>query len=60
MYVRVARKSNAIVRGTTKVRELSSKVQERGLELHEHVTRREEEYVGKKMVKIDVDGRRRK
>ena len=38
---------NERIRGTTKVGEITKKVQERGLKWYGHVMRREEHYVGK-------------
>ena len=41
-------------RGTTKVGEISKKVQESRLKWYGHVLRREEEYVGKRVVGMEV------
>ena len=50
---------NDIIRGTTKVGEISKKVQESRLKCCGHVSRREEEYVGKRVkvmeLIIDID-----
>ena len=46
------------IRGTTKVGEISENVQESRLKWYRHVMRREEEYMGKKM--MDVTGQRGK
>ena len=43
---KVARMRNKRIRWTTKVGEISKRVQERRLKLYGHVMRREEEYVG--------------
>ena len=39
--------------------EISKKVQERRLKWYGHVTRRDEEYVRKRVMRLDVDVRRR-
>ena len=51
-----------IIGGTMKMGEVSMKVQERRLEWYGHVVRREEECdnEGKRMMRMDVEGRRRK
>ena len=49
---------NEIIRGTTKVGEISKKVQESRLKWHGHMLRREYEYVGKRV--IEVPGKRRR
>ena len=41
---------NERIRGTTKVGEISKKVQESRLKRHGHVLRRQEEYAGKRVV----------
>ena len=51
---------NERIRGTTKVGEISNKVQEIRLKWYGHVMRRDEEYVGKSVMMMDVEGRRRK
>ena len=51
---------NERIRGTTKVGEISKKVQERRLMWYGHVMRRYQEHVGKRVMRIDVQGRRRK
>ena len=38
--------------GTANVGEISKKVQESGLKLNGHVSRREEEYVGKRVMEV--------
>ena len=50
---------NERIRGTSKLGEISKKVQESRLKWHRHVMRMDEEYVGDQMV-MDVEGRRRK
>ena len=47
------------IRWATKVGEIS-KGQERGLKWYEHVMRRDEEYMEKRVVRMDAEGRRRK
>ena len=51
---------NARIRGTTKVGEISKKVQESRLKWHGHVLRREDEYVGKRVMGVEVPGERRR
>ena len=46
--------------GTEKVGEISKKVQENGLKLYEHVSRRQDEYVGKRVMVMEVPGNRRR
>ena len=47
-------------RGTTKVGEISKKVQESRLKWYGHVLRRYEEYVGKRVLVMEVPGKRRR
>ena len=47
---------NERIRGTTKVGEISKKVQKSRLKWYRHVLRREEEYVGK--IVMEVPGKR--
>ena len=51
---------NERIRGTTKVGEMSKKVQERRLKWYGHVLRREDEYVAKRVVVLEVPGKRRR
>ena len=51
---------NERIRGTTKVREISKKVQESRLEWYGHAVRRVDEYVGKRVVGMKVPGKRRR
>ena len=51
---------NERIRGTTKVGEISKKVQESRLKWHGHVLRREDEYVGKRVMGMEVPGKRRR
>ena len=48
------------IRGTTKVGEISKKVQESRLKWYGHVSRREDEYVGKRVLGMAVPGKRRR
>ena len=47
-------------RGTTKVGEISKNVQESRLKWYGHVSRREDEYVGKRVMGMEVPGKRRR
>ena len=51
---------NERIRGTTKVGEISKKVQESRLKWYGHVLRREDEYVGKRVTGMEVPGKRRR
>ena len=51
---------NERIRGTTKVGEISKKVQESRLKWYGHVLRREDEYVCKKLMAMEVLGKRRR
>ena len=51
---------NERIRGTTKVGEISKKVQENRLKWYGHVLRREDEYVGKRVMGVEVPGERRR
>ncbi|KAK3894199.1 hypothetical protein Pcinc_002033 [Petrolisthes cinctipes] len=51
---------NKRIRGTTKVIEISKKVQERRLQWYGHVMRREENNIAKKVMNIEVEGRRKR
>ena len=51
---------NERIRGTTKVGEISKKVQESRLKRYGHVLRREDEYVGKRVMAMEVPGKRRR
>ena len=51
---------NEKIRGSTKVGEISKKVQERRMRWYGHVVRRDEEYVGKRSMGIEVQGSRRR
>ena len=49
---------NERIRGTTKVGEITKKVQERRLKWYGQVMRREERYVGRRAIEMKVHGRR--
>ena len=51
---------NERIRGTTKVGELSKKVQESRLKWYGHVLRREDEYVGKRLMVMEMPGKRKR
>ena len=51
---------NERIRGTTKVGEISKKVQESRLKWYGHVLRREDECVGKRVMGMEVPGKRRR
>ena len=51
---------NERIRGTTKVGEISKKVQESRLKWYGHVLRREDEYVGRRVMGMEVPGKRRR
>ena len=51
---------NERIRGTTRVGEISKKVQESRLKWYGHVLRREDEYVGKRVMGMEVPGKRRR
>ena len=51
---------NERIRGTTKVGEISKKVQESRLKWYGHVSRSEDEYVGKRVMGMEVPGKRRR
>ena len=51
---------NERIRGTTKVGEITKKVQERRLKWYGHVMRREEHYVGRRAMVMQVQGRRKR
>ena len=51
---------NERIRGTTKVGEISKKVQESRLKWYGYVLRREDEYVGKRVMGMEVSGKIRR
>ena len=61
--LRVTRKDkirNEYVRGTAKIAKLGNKLREARLRWYGHVKRREEGYVGKRMMEMVVPGRRKR
>ncbi|XP_068219278.1 uncharacterized protein [Palaemon carinicauda] len=48
------------MRGTTGVRELSDKIKESRLRWYGHVMRRDEQYIGRRVMEMEVPRRRRK
>ena len=48
---------NERIRGTVKVEKISKKVQERRLHWYGHVMRRNGEYIGKRVMEMEVPGR---
>ncbi|XP_068217884.1 uncharacterized protein [Palaemon carinicauda] len=56
--MRLYKVRNDLERGTTKVTEVSKKIQEKRLHWFGHVMRRDPEYVGRRMLEVDVPGRR--
>ena len=51
---------NERIRGTVKVEKISKKIQERRLQWYGHVRRREDGYVGRRVMEMEVPGRRRR
>ena len=51
---------NELVRGTVKVTEVSRKVQEKRLQWYGHIMRRDGDYVGRRVMEMEVPGRRRR
>ena len=51
---------NEYIRGTVKVIEVSKKAQEARLRWYGHVMRRDEEYVGRRMMEMEIPGRRQR
>ena len=51
---------NELIRGTTKVREISDKIQESRLRWYGHIMRRDEQYVGKRVMEMNIPGRRKR
>ena len=51
---------NERIRGTTKLGEISKKVQESRLKWYGYLLRREDEYVGKRVMGMEVLGKRRR
>ncbi|KAL1447841.1 hypothetical protein WDU94_001904 [Cyamophila willieti] len=55
---RMDRIRNEVIRNKTKVTEVTKKIQERRLQWYGHVMRRDDDYVGKKVRRMQVEGRR--
>ena len=51
---------NEYIRGTVKVTEASKKIQEARLRWYGHVRRRDDDYVGRRVMDIEAPGRRRR
>ena len=51
---------NENIRGTVKVAEASKKIQEARLRWYGHVMRRDGDYVGRRVMEMEVPGRRRR
>ena len=51
---------NDLIRGTVKVVEASAKAQEKRMQWYGHVKRRDEDYVGRRVMAMEVTGRRRR
>uniref|UniRef100_A0A8D8WHQ5 Uncharacterized protein n=1 Tax=Cacopsylla melanoneura TaxID=428564 RepID=A0A8D8WHQ5_9HEMI len=52
------RRSCEVITNKIKVTEVTKKIQERRLQWYGHVMRRDEDYVGRKVRRIEVEGRR--
>ena len=57
---RVDRIRNEYIRGTAHVRKLGEKVREARLRWFGHVLRRDIDYIGQRMLKMELPGRRRR
>ncbi|KAL1457186.1 hypothetical protein WDU94_001844 [Cyamophila willieti] len=55
---RMDRIRNEVIRNRLKVTEVTKKIQERRLQWYGHVMRRDEDYVGKRVGGMEVEGRR--
>ena len=51
---------NELIRGTVKVADISLRMQERRLKLYGHVIRRDGNYIGRRVMEIEVPGHRRR
>ena len=49
---------NNFIRGTTKIAEVTKKVQERRMQWFGHIKRREEKYVGRKILRYGSGGKK--
>ncbi|KAI5715759.1 hypothetical protein M8J77_021928 [Diaphorina citri] len=57
---RLDRIMNEVIRNKIKVTEITKKIQERRLQWFGHVERRDENYIGKKVGQIRVEGKRKR
>ncbi len=55
---KLAKIRNERIRGVVKVTDISKKVNERRLQWYDHVMRKDEEYVGRRMMGLEVQGMR--
>ena len=51
---------NDYIRGSVKVGQISEKIKERRLQWFGHIMRRDEDYVGKRIMSTEVEGTRRR
>ena len=51
---------NEFIRGTAQVRQIGDKVREARLRWYEHMQRQNAEYIGKRMLFLELSGKRRK
>ena len=49
---------NEVIRGTSKIREISDTIQESRLRWYGHVMRKDEQYIGRRVMEMDIQGRR--
>lgn len=57
---RMDRIQNEHIQGTVKVADVAEKIQEAMLRWYGHIVRREENYVGKKVLKMELEGKRKR
>ncbi|XP_068201675.1 uncharacterized protein [Palaemon carinicauda] len=60
VVTRRAKIRNEVIRGTTGVRKLSDKIQESRLRWYGHAMRRDEHYIGRRVMEMEVQGARRR
>ena len=51
---------NSLIRGKAKVMEVTKKVQERRMQWFGHIKRREEDYIGRRKLDMEVEGKRQR
>ena len=51
---------NEHIRGTARVMQASKKITEKGLKWYGHVRRMKEEHIGRRMLDVDIPGKRRR